>query len=425
MIQHPVLDLTDAIAARLARPDDFPDLQVAGLHWQSLAYGAPGIALLHIERAAVGRGPWERAHAWLAAAAQQPFTSGPDSHPFHGAPAFGHALACATRHLPGSYRRALKVLDEQIDADVTRRLGAAHHRIDAGQLPQLREFDTLRGLTGYGAYILHRDPASPTLRAVLEYLVRLVQPIVQDEQELPGWWTPTGPSGRLDNRFPGGHANHGVAHGIGGVLALLALAAHEGTTVPGQYEALRAILSWLDSWRHDSGTSASPVWPYWVTLSDVREPGALRVGPQRPSWCYGTAGLARAQQLAALVLQDVERQIAVEEALIGSLTDPSQLAATRDPALCHGFAGLAHVAARVAEDAHPSTVGRLRAVIPALLAAVHPPDADPVMAVDHLLADPDCGPGLLEGAAGIALALLAPVTGAPPATHWDSCLLLV
>jgi hypothetical protein len=111
---------------------------------QHLAYGLPGIALLHIERAAAGLGPWQRAHDWLAAAARQPLTGGPDSHPFYGAPAFAHALACAAEHLPGSYRRALDTLDVQLATDVCRRIGAACRRIDAERLPELAEFDTVR-----------------------------------------------------------------------------------------------------------------------------------------------------------------------------------------------------------------------------------------------------------------------------------------
>jgi hypothetical protein len=181
---------------------------------QHLAYGLPGIALLHIERAAAGLGPWQRAHDWLAAAARQPLTGGPDSHPFYGAPAFAHALACAAEHLPGSYRRALDTLDVQLATDVCRRIGAACRRSDAERLPELAEFDTVRGLTGYGAYLLHRNPGSAAVRTVLDYCVRLTEPMTHRGQTLPGWWTASGPSGRPDDRFPGGHANTGLAHGI-------------------------------------------------------------------------------------------------------------------------------------------------------------------------------------------------------------------
>jgi hypothetical protein len=121
-------------------------------------------------------------------------------------------------------------------------------------------------------------------------------------------------------------------------------------------------------------------------------------------------------------LGDSPRRIAAENALVAALSDTAQLKATTDNGLCHGFAGLAHVAARTAADAHPSTVGQLQAVIPALLATICPPGTDPA-ATAATVAN-EAGPGFLDGAAGIALALLAPATTTPPRTAWDACLLL-
>ncbi|WP_276205726.1 lanthionine synthetase LanC family protein, partial [Streptomyces torulosus] len=137
-----------------------------------------------------------------------------------------------------------------------------------------------------------------------------------------------------------------------------------------------------------------------------------------------TAGLARAQQLAALALGDTDRQVEAENALVAALTDPAQLKATTDNGLCHGFAGLAHIAARTADDAHPSTAGLLRAAIPALLTVLCPPATDPHEAATTIVNDEEGGPGFLNGAAGIALALLAPASATPPRTSWDACLLI-
>ncbi|MFF5315770.1 lanthionine synthetase C family protein, partial [Streptomyces massasporeus] len=320
MTTHPAFDLADAIAAQLADPD-VPRSWAVPAYGQHLAYGPPGIALLHIERAARGLGPWQRAHDWLAAASRHPLTSGPDSHPFYGAPALAHALACAADSLPGAYQSALDSLDRRIVVDVRRRLDAAHRRIDAGRLPQLAEFDVIRGLTGYGAHLLHRSPDGNTVRAVLDYCVRLTEPLTDQDETLPGWWTETGPSGNPDDRFPGGHANHGMAHGIGGSLALLALAARRGIAVSGHHAAMRTILAWLDRW--ESGDSSA--WPYWITRDELRTRRPTPSTPRRPSWCYGTAGLARARQLATLTLGDTRRRIKAENALVVALTDADQL----------------------------------------------------------------------------------------------------
>ncbi|MFE2842561.1 lanthionine synthetase C family protein [Streptomyces scopuliridis] len=420
---HPLaLKTADAVADLLADPATAPMGLDAPLHRQHLAYGPTGIALLHIERAAAGLAPWQRAHDWLAAAARQPFTSGPDSHPFYGAPALAHAMACVADRLPGSYQRARDALDRQMGADTRRRLEAAHRRIDTGRLPELAEFDAIRGLAGYGAYFLRSDPTGAYVSAILGYCVRLTEPVTYGGEALPGWWTLSGPSGRQDDRFPGGHANHGMAHGIGGVLALLALAARRGITVGGHREAIRTILAWLDRWQEKSDRGEA--WPYWVTRDGLRTGRPDLSPPRRPSWCYGTAGLARARQLAALTLGDTDRQVEAENALVSALTDRAQLKATTDNGLCHGFAGLAHMAARIADDAHPSTAGQLRAAIPPLLTAACPPGTLPEDTARSVIQDEEAGPGFLNGAAGMALALLTPATTAPPQSAWDTCLLI-
>ncbi|AEW95177.1 MULTISPECIES: lanthionine synthetase C family protein [Streptomycetaceae] len=410
-----------AVADRLAHPDGAPAAATADANRQHLAFGPTGIALLHIERAAAGHTPWQRAHDWLAAATHQPFTSGPDSHPFYGAPALAHALACAADHLPGSYRHGLGLLDRQVTADARRRLDAAHRRIDAGQLPALAEFDAIRGLTGYGAYLLRRDSTGPATRAVLDYCVRLTEPVTRDGEQLPGWWAPTGPSGRPDSRFPGGHANHGMAHGVGAVLALLALAARRGTIVASHHRAMRTILAWLEQWKTTTGRGTT--WPYWITHDELRAERLTPSAPRRPSWCYGTAGLARAQQLAAIALGDTDLQADAEAALLDALTDPAQLRAIPDSGLCHGFAGLAHLTARIAADAAPATADQLRATVTSLLAVLFPPGVSPHDAATRLL-EGEAGAGLLDGAAGTALGLLAADSAEPPHTAWDACLLI-
>ncbi|MFE7558531.1 lanthionine synthetase C family protein [Kitasatospora sp. NPDC057500] len=414
---HRALEMAGVIADRLADPGNLPALWTTRPRWrQSLAHGAPGIALLHIERAAAGLGTWQRAHDWLRFTTSAPITGGPDSYLHYGAPAVAHALTSAARARPGTYTRALAGLDQIVAADATRRVAAAHARIDRGDRSALAEFDAIRGLAGLGAHLLRRDPDSPELRKVLTYLVRLTEPLERDGALLPGWWAASGPSGRADDRFAGGHANNGVAHGIGGPLALLALALMHGVKVDGQLEAIDRVLCWLDRWR------AGARWPYWVIRDELDSGRAAVPNAQRPSWCYGSAGLARAQQLAAHAVGDPDRQRDTEAALIKALSDPAALAATTDISLCHGYAGLAHIAHRAAADAMPSTASQLRTVALTLLDAVIAVGADPVQQTTSVL--DTAGPAFLEGAAGTALAVITPATGTAPLSGWDACLLI-
>ncbi|MGW5096291.1 lanthionine synthetase C family protein [Streptomyces nodosus] len=405
----------NTIAKRLAAPRDVRSLHHRQGWWpQSLAHGAVGVALLHIERARTDQGPWQRAHDWLACAAAEPAAGGTDSHLYYGAPALAFALHAAADR-PGRYARALNTLDQYVTTAIRDRLAGAHARMDRREMPALAEFDAIRGLSGMGALLLHRDLHADVLREILTYLVRLTEPVKHHGELLPGWWSHLAPSGTTSPDYPEGHANNGVAHGITGPLALLSLAAHRGVTVDGHLGAITRILAWLDHWQQDSPTG--PWWPYWITRDQLRS-GTTGPGPSRPSWCYGTAGFARAQQLAAMALKDPARQQAAEFALRRAMTDPGQLCATVDVSLCHGFAGLAHITQLAAADA--ITPG-LTECLPRLLAPIT--DHGPGALADSLIAPAGGDIGLLEGAAGTALALHSFHTGTPSASGWDTCFL--
>jgi lantibiotic biosynthesis protein len=79
--------------------------------------------------------------------------------------------------------------------------------------------------------------------------------------------------------------------------------------------------------------------------------------------------------------------------------------------LCHGWAGLFQTAWRAARDART----------PALADCL--PDMTRLLA-RHARPRASDGTGLLEGDAGLALALHTAAYGTPPASGWDACLLL-
>lgn len=359
---------------------------------QSLADGAAGAALLPLELG-------DDARDWLAAMVAEPVMAHPDEATlFEGTPAVAFTLTAARGH-----ERVLATLDQHVNTVTRFRLDAAHRRIDRGELPAKREFDLIAGLTGIGAYLLHRHGGGAPLREVLSYLVRLTEPRTDG---LPGWWALDGPTGpRLGWR--GGHGNLGMAHGIAGPLALLALAMRRGIVVDGHAEATHRICRWLDRWRCGKGHHAW--WPGAISLTE-HDAGTVRgPGPHRPSWCYGTPGLARAQQLAGLALGDTRRQHFAERVLAWCLSDEPQLAQLSDVSLCHGWAGALHTAWRMGKhDEH------VRAAVPRLLDRL----------ADCLRFQPPRGRGLLDGETGARLAQRAAITNTPPVTRWDACLLL-
>ncbi|MEW2425736.1 lanthionine synthetase C family protein [Streptomyces nigra] len=370
----------------------------------------PAATALYEMVVARSTGDWTKAHTAAKAMASQPITADPEfANLYRGAPAVAYILQTAGHR---AYARALAELNAEVVAIVAHRLGAAHRRLDKGIPPRLREYDLISGLTGLGAYLLHRELDS-TLGAVLEYLVRLLtEPLAVDGHQVPGWWAATGPSDTPDTAaFTHGHANFGVAHGVAGPLALLALARRAGHTVAGQDDALATGISHLTTWAQPlkgGGTG----WPECLPLDTYQQGPQPDAAPTRASWCYGTPGIARALQLAALTLNDDTARRLAEHTALQAATDPRHTGQIVDTSLCHGWAGLVLTTERIATDA---ALPDLHDALPALR--------------DRLTTETQHHPahehtGLLTGAPGALLTLHTLTTTRPVDPEWETCLLL-
>jgi hypothetical protein len=119
--------------------------------------------------------------------------------------------------------------------------------------------------------------------------------------------------------------------------------------------------------------------------------------------------VARAQQLAGIAVGDPARQQAAEDAIARCVADTTQLGRIVDPALCHGWAGLAATLWYAARDAH--TVA-LPAQVPRITRLLIQHANDPA---------PDRS-GLIGSRAGIALTLHTIATATT--ARWATSLLI-
>ena len=242
-----------------------------------------------------------------------------------------------------------------------------------------RQYDALSGLAGLGSALLDVPAARSLLADLLDRLAR---------------WTAAGFHAALDE--PGELVNLGLAHGIPGPLALFALAHRAGIDCEDwvAHDLATQLLANLVPTAH------GPDLPAMVPRTSTE--------PTRVAWCYGNIGAARALQLAGDAF-DVPGWTASALTMVRSglarLGEPS--AQLREPILCHGTAGVLQVVSRICADAG----GPLDLLV------------ERAGLLKRLLAEPVPGsPGLLTGAAGIALALLSaaePIDG----TDWDRTLL--
>ncbi|MFF2650443.1 lanthionine synthetase C family protein [Streptomyces sp. NPDC058045] len=375
-----------------------------------LGRGGAGTAVYHGVLAR-DTGAWTAAHAAARAMAGQAATVDPSSVGlYRGAPAVAYALDTAGHC---AYQSALEELDRKIGPLIAARLSAAGRRVDSGHPPRMREYDLIRGLTGLGAYLLRRRAHPDLLDAVLRYLVRLLQqPVTVEGNSLPGWWTLDGPSGEPDSDWPQGHGNFGMAHGVAGPLALLALCARAGRTVPGQQEALVSACRLLEEWVRPLPTGAA-AWPETITANGWVNGPPTRANLGRPSWCYGTPGIARSLQLAALACGRTDTQRQAEDVLLSCVSDARQLERLEDASVCHGWAGVCLAADRAAADAAPGS--ELPGRLPALRAAFAT-----YVAANALPRDS----GLLTGADGILLTIHTLNPTHRVGSGWEACLLL-
>ncbi|MFD7581576.1 lanthionine synthetase LanC family protein [Kitasatospora sp. NPDC059817] len=395
------------------------------------------------------------AHGHLAAAAKAPGAMRGGGL-FSGAAAIAFAARTMARR-PGEYRTLLDGLTPRVRQAAAGRVADLRADLAAGTGLRAHTFDTVSGAAGLGRLLLALEPAGPALADLLTALVALAEPT---GGVLPRWWTAGGPGlPGADPGFPRGHLNLGLAHGVPGPLALLALARLRGVQVPGQDEAIEALASWLAARRIpgpldpvDQGAPVDPVdpagpaptepaptgpdaaggrpgaggsWPMTVRVED-EEAGRLPTDqPTRAAWCYGTPGAARALFLAGAARGRSDWRTTAVAALTDTLRDPAGWN-LQGPGLCHGTGGLLRIAQRMAED---SGSAELTALLPALAATV-------ASRLDTALGAGD-PPGLLEGTAGAALALHAhartharaaaqasPAGTGDAAEEWDAFLLI-
>src|SRR5208282_3203234 len=133
-------------------------------------------------------------------------------------------------------------------------------------------------------------------------------------------------------------------------------------------------------------------------------------GPSRCAWCYGSPGIARALWLAGVALDRQDYCDLAVSAMKAVFRRPVAARRINSPTFCHGVAGLLAIALRFSHDEGGTTFSDdIGALVQQLLDSYQPLS---LLGFRHIeTADNEMDqPGLLEGAPGVALALLASAT---------------
>jgi hypothetical protein len=429
-----------AVATRLSTPDRlqkavsessrqsvFPNRVCWAPH--SLAQGHAGLALLYGYLDACFPGEqWDlkgRERLQLAARAAEEFSEIP-----LGLCAGLSGIAFAAWQLSRGGQRYPRLLD-RLDHAICIRTIAAARSIRGRQGISFAEFDAISGLSGVGAYLLCRRDRPGAMMALSSAVEGLVD-LLSEGDGLPRWYTPAHLLGDEQARkyCPYGDLNFGLAHGIPGPLALLSLAHMAGVPAPGLADAIARTADWLCENRFDDAWGIN--WPSVLPLvqTDTADGGRLEApsvrsapdGPSRCAWCYGSPGIARALWLAGEALDREDyRELAVS-AMQAVFLRPIAVRRIDSPTFCHGVAGLLAIALRFHHDMGGTAFSdEIGVLVQQLLEAYQP---DSLLGFRHLETRDNQmdQAGLLEGAPGVALALLASATSAEPT--WDRLFLL-
>jgi len=275
--------------------------------------------------------------------------------------------------------------------------------------PRNEPFDLVDGLVGVGVYALDRLPR-PAARRLLRAIVSLLGEGAVRCAPGVAWRAAKNPGFDL-----------GVAHGAAGVVALLGKITDTDVDARLKRRA-RALLEEAVEWilAQELPRTSGGCFAATVGSGNARTPARL-------AWCYGDAGIAAALLVAARAAREPAWERAAVRVGLRAAARPEASCGVRDAGLCHGAAGVAHIFHRLYRTTREKRFADASRRWFARALAMRTPGrgfagfrawAPDATGTVGWRADA----GLLMGAGGITLALLAATGDNEPA--WNRVLLL-
>jgi hypothetical protein len=284
--------------------------------------------------------------------------------------------------------------------------------------PWTGEYDLIGGLAGLGVYALERLPR-PGAAAVLEQVVLRLAELSEEMPDGTAWYSPVDRIPEWQREFhPNGYYNLGVAHGLPGVVPILAGACAAGVAVERARPLLDSSVRWLLARR------LGPESPSCFAGSFYPDQPP---SPTRLAWCYGDPGIAATLLAAARAVGEPEWERQALDIARAAAARFDTSTHVRDAGLCHGAAGLGHLFNRMFQETGEEELGRAARFwfewtfgfrtegegVAGFRAYDPNPDGEPGWRSDA---------GFLEGSTGVGLALLGAISTVEPA--WDRVLLV-
>jgi lantibiotic biosynthesis protein len=268
-----ISDIAEALApsSTPAVGDRAPGIRAPG---PSFAGGHAGIALFYAYLAAAWEGPQAARQAWSSLeCAVEELSQGQSSGVGFFTGMSGIAWTCHHLH---------RLLAGEASAETTAEVDAALIEV-VNQRPWRWEYDLIYGLAGIGCYALDH-PDRRLAASLLDSILARLEELATVTPDGVTWLTPAHflPPALVAN-YPAGWYNLGVAHGVPGVIGLLARMAEAGFGGDRARRLLIQAVRWLLSQQRilDGGSR----FPTHLSPTGT--------GPSsRSAWCYGDPGVA-------------------------------------------------------------------------------------------------------------------------------------
>ncbi len=280
------------------------------------------------------------------------------------------------------------------------------------------DYDLISGLVGHVVYWQARLPA-PAARAALERIVLHLELLAEPGSPGLTWKTPPERLPEWQREIaPQGYYNAGLAHGVPGIIAVLGELCAADVARDRARPLLDGAVAWLLAQRLPEG--AGSCFPSWLG------PG-IEPRPARLAWCYGDLGLACALLRAARCCAEPSWEAEALAVAREAAGRPAEKAGVVDAGLCHGAAGNAHLFNRLFQATREECFRDASRFWLARTLELRRPGQG-VAGIASYEPDPDGpprwndDPGLLTGATGVGLALLAATQPLEP--DWDRLLLV-
>jgi hypothetical protein len=331
-------------------------------------------------------------------------------------------IAFTTKQLSRDGRRYQNLMQIINEAILERLLSDVDLLANTIPGPPTAAFDVISGLCGTLGYLL--SSGDNCFEQQIEIILSLLVKLADSKGGLPNWFTPYEYLSELQKpHCPEGNLNAGLAHGIPGPLAALSIAKIENRSVQGLDNAIHKLASWLmnNVLRDEWGVN----WPYYIPLHKI---DGHVVAPltdtmiSKAAWCYGAPGIARSLWLAGVATKDKSLTDFSLAAMKSIMNRPESSLMLAGSGLCHGQSGLVQICMRFAYDSDDIFLKDQCNIHLSKLLDMYDSNLMFGFTCPDSSGKPLDKPGLLEGSAGIILAILSCVGSIEPA--WDRILLL-